>query len=265
MVTLVPGSRPSVSMGVTRSRPPSSARRSSISATPASSSPAVARTRHGAGSTLRNDGTLTEPVIPVPDRSPAIDPEAFTVELCKRVSRRSPSGDGTARRANPDPVELLSIANRDDGQRWSADSATPTSPGSALPTPTARGSRVSTTSPASRTPRHRTRRSALSRRRLGDRRSPGGTAGHRRRSSCRSRRRSPDHDLARDADRTERPRNRGARARAPCRRLALGRRTSPHAGIGGDYAVPLLVRRRCPSNSMTRWAARSSTRAAPAR
>ncbi|MEZ5377412.1 MAG: hypothetical protein R2733_12975 [Acidimicrobiales bacterium] len=68
--------------------------------------------------TLRTDGTITEPVIPVPDRSPAIDPDAFTHELRKRVSAARRVVMAQHRRSNPDPVELLTIAKRDDGQRW---------------------------------------------------------------------------------------------------------------------------------------------------
>ncbi len=68
--------------------------------------------------TLRTEGTISEPVIPVPDRSPAVDPETFNLELRKRVSAARRVVMAQHRRSNPDPVELLTIAQRDDGQRW---------------------------------------------------------------------------------------------------------------------------------------------------
>ncbi len=68
--------------------------------------------------TLRTEQAAPEPVIPVPDRHPAIDPDAFDAELVKRVSAARRVVMAQHRRIHPDPSELVTIARSDDGQRW---------------------------------------------------------------------------------------------------------------------------------------------------
>ncbi len=67
---------------------------------------------------LRPDQSIDQPLIPVPDRNPTLEPDVFDDELRKRVSAARRVVMSHHRRSHPDPVELLAIARSDDGLRW---------------------------------------------------------------------------------------------------------------------------------------------------
>ncbi len=68
---------------------------------------------------VRIEHTPNEPVIPVP----AVDGDAFTAELVKRVSAARRVVVSQRRRSQPNAVELLHAARYDDGLRWSRPTA----------------------------------------------------------------------------------------------------------------------------------------------